>query len=151
KTQLAQKCVAKLILDSFTLAAHRGKAQGEDGAAQRIVRDRNRPPVRLHDLLDNRQAEPGTLELRSPSAPKSIEYAFSIAGRNAWSSICYAHDSLWVNPHQHLSFNRRMTNRILNQIPERIGDRMCVSPRAHRSVRSREPDHSLSRQCPGSH
>ena len=131
-------------------AARQGEAQSEDGATRRSVRDRNRSPVRSHGLPDNRQTESRALKLRSPSAPKTIEYAFSICGWDARSSIGYAYGSFWINPHKNFRPGGRMNNRIFNQVSNRIGDRVRVSFGMYWNVGPLECNRSLSRQYPGS-
>src|SRR5215472_9810073 len=107
--------------------------------------------VRLGNLVHDRQPKTGAMQVSCVASPEPLEYSFSVLGRNTWSVIGDTDTTVARHRHHDLAARRRMGNRILSEIADRIRDRMSVPSDVGWCAGSGERDRSLLRQCPGSH
>src|SRR5215467_15256736 len=87
--------------------------------------------MRSHDLADDGEAEAGAFLLFAPAPPEPFENVLSILPRHAATAIGHFNPASTVDRHSHFRSRRRVNDRILSQISQRIFERMSVCFHVH--------------------
>src|SRR5207247_1091156 len=107
--------VGKMAVDSQT---GRLRADNDD--------DADAAAMRSHDFADDGKAEAGALLLFPRAAPKPLEDALSILPRHAAAAIGHVDPAGTIDRHGHFRSSRRVSDRVLDQISQRIFERVNV-------------------------
>src|SRR5262245_35964281 len=82
--------------------------------------------MRSHDFVDDGEAEAGALLLFAPAAPEPLENVLTILPRHAAAAIGHLDPAATIDRHGHFRSRRRVNDRVLNQISQRIFERVTV-------------------------
>src|SRR5262249_890971 len=116
------------------------KAEREHHPAARMVVYRDGALMRLHDLRDNREAETGTAGALSFATPEPLEHVTPLISRDTGSMVRDAHAAIGRRRDQNLAPGGSVSNRILDQISDRIANRVSVPSHDDRLVVAIEGD-----------
>src|SRR5262249_58537172 len=98
----------------------RGKGGEKGGPPPWIICDADTAVMRPHDLADDGEAEAGAFLLFAPAAPEPFENVLSILRWHAAAAIGHFNPAGAIDRHGHFCSSRRVNDRVLNQISQRI-------------------------------
>src|SRR6516164_2363931 len=87
--------------------------------------------MRSHDLADDGEAEAGAFLLFAPAAPEPFENVRSILWRHTTAAIGHFNPASTVDRHGHFGSSWRVNDRVLDQISQRIFERVSVRFHVH--------------------
>src|SRR5262245_63445573 len=96
--------------------------------------------MRPHDLADDGEAEAGAFLLFAPAAPEPFENVLSILRWHAAAAIGHFYPAPAIDRHGHFRSSRRVNDRVLDQISQRILERVSVCFHVHGPLGSDERD-----------
>src|SRR5262249_24645776 len=122
------------VLASHLRLSHvrRWKREREHGASARIVCDAHTAAMRSHGFPDNGEAQAGAFVSLPRAAPEPFENVLAIISRDAAAVISHFNSTSAIDRHGHLRSIRRVQDGVLDQISERIFERVSVSVDLHR-------------------
>src|SRR5262249_60822290 len=82
--------------------------------------------MRAHNFADDGKAEAGALLLFARAAPEPLENVLSIPPRHATAAIGHVDPAGTIDRHDHFRSSRRVNDRVLDQISQRILERVSV-------------------------
>jgi len=101
--------------------------------------------MRLHDFFDDRKPEPGAGAARLPATPEAVEQMRPILEARAPATIGDADAAVRRELHSHLRVRRCKCNRILEQVAQRVLDRVPVPSNMNRVISADKRDGTLLR------
>src|SRR5262249_49503771 len=87
--------------------------------------------MRAHDFADDGEAEAGAFLLFARAAPEPLENVLAILWRHAATAIGHFDAAGTIDRHGHLRSRRRVSDRVLDQVPEGIFERVSVCFHVH--------------------
>src|SRR5499427_9945003 len=82
--------------------------------------------MRAHDFVDDGEAEAGAFLLFTRAAPEPLEDILAIPPRHAATAIGHFDAAGTIDRHGHFRSSRRVSDRVLNQISQRVFDGVSV-------------------------
>src|SRR5262249_2694986 len=113
------------ILDR-AVALARWKQQREQSPASGVVQHRYVTAMSPHGFFDDGEAETGTFLLWLFAAPESIKYPLAVLCRDATAVVCNSQPGVGINGAGDLSSHRRVQHAVLDEVPDRVCDRVAV-------------------------
>src|SRR6516164_6155671 len=105
-------------------------------SAAGIICDADAAAMREHDFADDGEAEAGAFLLFTRAAPEPLENVLAILWRHAAAAIGHFDAAGTIDRHVHFRSRRRVSDRVLDQVPEGIFERMNVCFHVHWPVGS---------------
>src|SRR6516164_7227775 len=118
----------------------RRKAEREHHPAAGIVVHRDGALMCLHDLGDDRKAETRPAGTFSLAAPEPFEHVTPLIPRDAGATVRDAHGTIGRRRDHYLAPGSGVSNRVLDQISDRIANRVSVPSHDDRRVVTIEGD-----------
>src|SRR5271169_4806379 len=103
------------------------EAKFETRPAGSVVAHGNAGAMCPDDLHDDRQSEPRALGSDPSTTPETIENARSVLDRDARSTVQNSQRAIPADINDHLSPNRRMRQRIFDEIAQRVANRGSIT------------------------
>src|SRR5215472_16542025 len=94
--------------------------------------------MRAHDFVDDGEAEAGAFLLFTRAAPEPLEDALAIPPRHAATAIGHFDAGGAIDRYSHFRSSRRVSDRVLDQVPQLILERVSVGFHVHRPLGSGE-------------
>src|SRR5262245_54006025 len=110
----------------------RREREGEGGAPARIVCDAHTATVRSHGFADDSETKAGAFVPLPGAAPEPFENVLAILWRHAAAVISHFNPTRAFDCDGHLRSIRGVQDGVLDQISERIFERVSVSVDLHR-------------------
>src|SRR6516164_9320002 len=120
-------------------------------AATNALSYRHNTSMRLHDLLDNRETEPGARNPISLCAPKPLKNPFPLLRRNAISSVGDTYTAVAIHPYRDLLSSRRVDDRVFQQVSQCGFDGICIAAHENRPTSGVETDRAALLDRPRCH
>src|SRR5262249_42055066 len=96
-----------------------------------IVCDADTATMRSHDFVDDGEAEAGAFLLFARAAPEPFENVLSMLWRHAATAIGHFNPAGTIDRHGHFRSCRRVSERVLDQISQRVFERVGVCFNVH--------------------
>ena len=94
----------------------------------RVISDLDGASVRLHDLFHDGETQTYTSRLDIPASPEPFEYPLALVDWNPRTMIGNAHTAGRQHLNGYLFAARRMGDGIFDKVPDRVLDRVSISP-----------------------
>jgi len=93
----------------------------------RVIPDRGSSAVRLHDFLYDSETQAHAGSFDTPASPKPFEYPLLLVDWNSRTLVGNVHATVRQHFYRHLLPHWRVGNRILDEISDRVLDRVSIS------------------------
>src|SRR5262249_20796343 len=129
----------------------RWKREREHGAAVRIVGDAHTAAMCPHGFADDGETQASAFASLRRAAPESFKNVVAILSRHAAAVISHFNPTSAIDGHGHLRSIRRVQDGVLDQISERIFERVSVSVDLHRLLGADKCNRPVLSDRPGRH